>query len=282
MLPSVFEFQSYREFLKEAYVVLKRERRGFSFRAFSKMAGFASPNFIKLVMDGQRNLSESGARALAKALELGKESTEFFLSLVWFNQAQTDDERRLALSAMMRSRRYREVRKVEADQFEFYRAWYVTAIRELVTLRDFQEDPEWIARRLQPAITRDEAAAGLELLLRIGFLKRNRLGKLVQADPKISTGHEVRSLMVKAFHEEMLQIAAKSLEDVPADWREVGAVTLGVTSNQVSALKERIFQFRQSLLQEFATSDEANEHIMQFNVQLFPLTATVMDKGGRS
>ncbi len=236
------------------------------------MAGFLSPNFIKLVIESQRNLSEESARALAQALKLSKLASDFFVTLVHFNQAVNGLERQKYLSEMMRHRQFREIRQIEADQFEFYRAWYVSAIRELVQLKDFVEDPHWIAEKLSPKITPQEASASLELLIRLGFIKRNKSGRLVQANPKLSTGHEIRSLMVKNFHREMLRLATDSMEAFAPAWREIGSVTMGVSADRIQELKEKIFQFRQEILEIFAEESQESDQVMQFNIQLFPLT----------
>jgi uncharacterized protein (TIGR02147 family) len=61
----VFEYLDYRAFLRDIYLAKKAERRGFSFRAFSRRANLRSPNYLKLVMDGERNLSRAMAERFA-------------------------------------------------------------------------------------------------------------------------------------------------------------------------------------------------------------------------
>ena len=58
--PEVFDYLDYRAFLRDHYLD-KKQRQGLSFRGFSKRAGLKSPNYLKLVIDGQRNLTEAMA-----------------------------------------------------------------------------------------------------------------------------------------------------------------------------------------------------------------------------
>ena len=51
----VFDYLNYRAFLRDYYVERKRKGK-VSFRSFSQRAGLKSPNYLKLVMDGERNL----------------------------------------------------------------------------------------------------------------------------------------------------------------------------------------------------------------------------------
>ena len=150
MKPSVFEYEDYRRYLKDAYDASKAAHRSFSFRFFAREAGFTSPNFLKLVMEGKRNLTGESIPKFAKALKLGRQESEFFEALVFFNQAKSPQERTKHYERMTRSRRYREIRALEKEQFEYYSKWYYSAVRELVNLRRFREDPAWIGKLSSP------------------------------------------------------------------------------------------------------------------------------------
>ncbi len=53
---SIFTYTDYRAFLHDAYTHAKATNPAFSYRYFAKKAGFSSPNFLKLVIDGVYNL----------------------------------------------------------------------------------------------------------------------------------------------------------------------------------------------------------------------------------
>ena len=55
-LPSVYEYLDYRQFLRDHFAASKKAKPQYSFRYFSRRAGLSSSNFLKLVMDGKRNL----------------------------------------------------------------------------------------------------------------------------------------------------------------------------------------------------------------------------------
>ena len=68
--PDIFAYDDYRAFLRDFYASKKGQKRGFSLRAFSRKAGLTSSNYLKLVMDGDRNLSASMAERFADACGL--------------------------------------------------------------------------------------------------------------------------------------------------------------------------------------------------------------------
>ena len=66
--PKLNEHLDYRVFLGEYDKAAKENLPAFSYRYFSQKAGYRSPVFLKLVIDGQRNLSGRGlATASPKA-----------------------------------------------------------------------------------------------------------------------------------------------------------------------------------------------------------------------
>ena len=91
--PSIFEYEDYRVFLGDLYSFYKVDKSYFSYRYFSKKAGFSSPNVLKLVIQGERNLTATSIEKFSRALKLTKSEDEFFAYLVQFNQANTEEER---------------------------------------------------------------------------------------------------------------------------------------------------------------------------------------------
>lgn len=272
----MFSYLSYREFLRDAYSNLKQNQRGFSFRWFSRKAGLSSPNFLKLVMDGKRNLSARGAQAFATGLGLSGREASFFYELVDFEQAATAAAKNRAWERLSTYQGHRRVRSVERHQFEYFSKWWNPAIRELVALPVFREDPTWIAQQLRPNITPAAAKQALELLLQLGFVVRGDDGSLRQSEPLLSTGPEVRSLAVGNFHRQMMERAAESIEHVDRHEREISGLTVALSESTFALFKEKIHALRAELL-ELSGRETAPDRVVQVNFQMFPLAVAKSD-----
>ena len=74
--PIVYDYSDYRAFLKDMYLFRKQHTKYFSYRAFANKAGFAAPNFLKLVTSGQRNLTNESIAKVAKGFGLKKRERE--------------------------------------------------------------------------------------------------------------------------------------------------------------------------------------------------------------
>jgi uncharacterized protein (TIGR02147 family) len=270
--PSVFDFLDYRAFLRAYYETHKRTRAGFSFRTFSKRAGLRSPNFFKLVMDGDRNLGIETVPKFADALGLAGAERAFFSDLVAFEQAADSVEKNRAFERIASSRRFRTAKRIDGLLLTYLSHWYHPAIRELAARKDFSDDPKWIAKRLRPTISPAQAAQSLELLQSLGLLVRDPgTGRLVRGEPTLTTEHEVTALGAANFHRQMLQRASESIDDIPAKLRDLAALTVCVSSATAAQVKERIHQFREALT-ELCDAEPDGATVYQLNIQWFPLT----------
>lgn len=268
---NLFEYLDYRAYLKDIYQTAKKSRGSFSFRRFSQMAGFASPNFLKLVMDGKRNLTEDSLPKFMTGLKLNKQEQEFFRNLVYYNQAKTHEKKDYYYQRLIQSKKFSQLKPIEKNQYEYCSEWYHSVVRELAVSKDFDGTPEWLSRRIFPSITPAQARKSLETLETLGFISKDEEGKYRQSSPLVSTGNEVTSLALYNYHMNLLDVAKTALEGVPAEQRDMSSMTLGVAQSRVPDLKKMIQEFRQQVMKTVST-DREPEEVVQLSIQLFPLT----------
>lgn len=267
----VFEFRDYRAFLRAMYARRKATEYGFSLRAFSRRAELGSSNYLKLVMDGARNLTPTMAERFAQASGLTGDGAAYFCALVSLNQAATAGEREAAYARVRTFRRYREVHRLDATHARYFQHWYVPAIRELCARADFRDDPAWIGKLLRPTVAPSKVAEALSTLLEMGLLRRTEGGRLTQSEPLLETDEGPLPHHVATYHQGMLQRAIAAIDEVPREQREIGALTLCLSPAQRAALKERLQAFRHELLRDFESDQEAQQ-VVQLNFQMFPLS----------
>ncbi|MDO8520020.1 MAG: TIGR02147 family protein, partial [Deltaproteobacteria bacterium] len=200
----LFRYLDYRRFLKDWHAGAKKSR-SFSFRSFSQKAGFGSPSFFKLVMEGKRNLTEKSLAKFVTGLGLNRQEQEFFRNLVFFNQSQTHVEKDFYYQHLLRSKKFSEQKPIEKQQYEYYSTWYHPVIRELAVAASFDGTPEWLSNRIYPTVTPAQAEKSLSLLAGLGFIRKNKAGKWEQASVVVSTGAELASLVVHNYHKSLLE-----------------------------------------------------------------------------
>ena len=92
-MESVFTYTDYRLFLKDYIHEKKLQNKGFSFKVIADRAGFKARDYILRVMNGSRNLSQSGVCMLSQAIRFSEKEAEYFTNLVGFNQAKKPSEK---------------------------------------------------------------------------------------------------------------------------------------------------------------------------------------------
>ena len=279
---SVFEFLDHRAFLRAYYQHEKARRPAFSHRYFSRKAGLRSPNFLKLVMDGARNLGPETVPKFSQAIGLTGEAAAFFADLVAFGQAESVADKNRAFERISASRRFKTARRIEGDLFQYLSHWYYPAIRELAARADFQEDPRWIAAQLRPKVAVADAERALALLLSLGLLVRDpATGRVLRGEPTLTTEHQVvTTLAVRNFHRQMLERASDSIETVRPHRRDLAALTVCIRPETAALVKERIHRFREEIT-ALCDGDDAGAVVYQLNVQWFPMSAVPGEEDDR-
>lgn len=274
--PNIFKYDNYRLFLKDWFCWQKAERPTYSYRFFSKMAGFKSPNQLLLVIQGKRNIALKSLDRFFTALKLKKSEKRYFEILVKFNQTKDMAQKKEYLNQM--SAHWLKKRSfLEDKQYRFMTNWYFSAIRELTALKNFQENHSWIAKQLGSLITPTQARQSIALLLDLKILTRDNTGRLKPTNEYITTGNEVSSVAAYLYHMQMIKLAMQSLSDVPASKRNITALTFTMRKKDYEMVVDEIIEFRKRLVSILQNRDSTgdDEMLYQLNLHLFPL-----NKGG--
>jgi len=269
---SVYKYTDYREFLKDWWVARRAQGRKFSCRNFARVAGFKSYSFISMLIAGDRNLSEDRVPGFVRALGLDQDEAAFFVDLVKFNQAETNSEKNHHYQRMIRCRKFLTAHKLELERFEYFSKWYYVAVREMVALPDFKEDPAWIAARLAPEIEESEAAQALEVLERLKLVSRDSRKRLKQSEKNIGTGDRVQSMHLANFHRTMIRRAADAISNLSSKDRTVSSLTVPMSRKKFEEIRQRICDFRKELRAMLEDCNEEPQEVFQINLHAFSLT----------
>lgn len=273
---SIFEYENYREFLKDSYVRLKAKDPKYSFRFFSKLAGFSSSSVLKMIIDGRRNMGPQTIDKFTKALKLNTQEASFFRVLVLFNQAKTSEEKQSYAEALMHFQNYKKTHPLAESQYNFYACWYMPVVWELAGIRGFKNDPEWIAKRIIPNITPGQAKKAIADLTQIGLLTVAENGTLIKSQASLRTGDEVTSSAIAQWHREMIKRGAESIERTSREKRDISSITCSMSLATAKKMKEKVQRFRKELL-DLAAEDPSPDMVYQLNFQLFPQAEVIAE-----
>lgn len=268
-LKSILNYQDYRVFLKDYYQLKKAENTRYSYRKFAQALGFGASNYLHLVVMRKRNFSGESIEKVCTHLSWSSREKNYFRLLVKMNQCGDAEEKEKlsgALEKILKQKRSR----LNPDQFTYFKTWYIPVIREIIVLKDFVSNLNWISRKLKNRVKADEVKQAMELLERLGLAVpiNNRWS---QIGGHLTTDPEIRSDIVHNYHKEMLKLSAQALSD-PADERDISVLTMSLSPDQFKKLKEKIIEFRDEIQQELQQSNEDPTLVAQLNIQFFKVT----------
>lgn len=283
-MPEISQYMDYRKFLADFYAFkrdqTKKDIRPYSYQMFSAAANIKSPQYLRLIIEGKRNLSIDMVAKFAKALSLQKEQTEELKNLVNYTQATDPSERNRFLKELMEKRVNQQIKSGEIDSkaWEKVPSWVTWVVYSMVDQKGVNFEPAQLKQLLGEKATLDEITASLNKLLESGDLVKDaETGKIKRARPLMENADNIPVALVKKLQAELLYLGMESLfQDDPTD-REFGTVTLSLTESEFEEIKFKLRQMRKQMTKDnsIARSQGEGDRIYQLNVQLFPVTKKV-------
>lgn len=272
-MKSIYTYADYREYLHDFYLAQKSSRPYFSYRHIAKDAGINSSGFYPLVIQGKRNLTGATIQKTCVALKLAPPESEFFKTLVLFNQAKTLRKKNGFFDTLVKLRNEKKVEIVTEQRYDIFSQWYHGAIRELAVCREFKDDFRKLGRMLNPPITEKQARESIDLLLRLGFLtKEGGRYAYAQSSPIITTGQDIKAHQVINYQVRMLELAIEAFNRFgPNDRLFTSSTTLRVSKTTYEVLKQKNREHRRELL-KIAEADKSANQVYQLNINMFPLS----------
>ena len=269
----IVEYSDFRQYMLDYYEERKR-RSVFSWREFSKIAGFTSSSYMKVVCDGKSKLSRIGVERTGAAMGLVGFEMEYFRAMVEFGQAATEEKKKAAYENMLVIAKVHKVRVLEGDLFEFYDSWQNPVVRELAPLMP-GATPGEIAKKCYPEISAAEVQQSLNFLTKAGLLKKAGDSAFVQAETSITGTPDATRLALRGMHRQMSKLATPAL-DLPVEQRNFSGVTMGVSRESYERIVKVLDECRRQII-AIAADDKNIDQVYRLNLQLFPLTKNVKE-----
>lgn len=275
--PVIYDYVDYRAFLLDSLNFIQSKNSKYSATAYVRQAGFGenSRGYFNLIMSGKRNLSSSTILGFAKTIKLTEKETFYFENLVHYNQATTEKEKSLYFERISKSMKGRNSVAFELlkSQYNYFTSWYLVAIRELVTIKDFQEEYEWISKKLRNKISKKEMQQAIADLLNLGLLKRNQIGKIEQSEEFVTfTDNSMNYTVVTALHSQFLEKAKESLIEDQYKDRSASCVIIATEKENFDKIREEIRAFREQILNKYGTNNGNSDCVLNLGIQLNHIT----------
>ncbi|MBD3343850.1 MAG: TIGR02147 family protein [Chitinivibrionales bacterium] len=269
-MPDIYEYTDHRLFLLDAYHKRKLEDPHFSHRYINSRLGSKSPSLFTHIIQGRMKISEKIVLRLAKTFGLNKRETEYFLLITKFTQATDEQEKRYRLQDISRFM-HKNVKIIQPHKFEFYSRWYHSAIWALLTFFKFKNNFKSLARMVYPSITQSQAKSAIDLLAKLGFIRKGPKDFWEPEERCISTGDTANSVAISDFHIQTMDLARNAMDKVPRNERELSTMTISISEKSFKQVTDKIRECRQQIL-SIAREDTNPDRVYHINFHIFPMS----------
>ncbi len=247
--------ETFKGLLQQEFLRRVSKNKNYSLRAYAQYLGINHAT-LSTILSGKRKITKPTVITLSKALGLGPEEVQKFLS--GESTPESMEERDFFL--------------LQNDVFSFISEWYFDAILELSVIPHVNLSPKAISAVLNISVP--QASMAIETLERLELLKKNDEGKYVITyknssnilDPDTTTSAQ------KNYQRSVLEKSIEALENMDRKKRDHTSTTMAISSQDLPKAKEIIKKFRQDLNAFMQRDESALDEVYQLQVSFFPLT----------
>jgi uncharacterized protein (TIGR02147 family) len=252
--------QDYVRTLAQQYIqTVKSKNKQFSLRAFAKRLD-VSAGGMSSFLSGKKSYSSEMLETIIETIV--EDPSERQQILKNYNS--------LKLQKLKDSIRYTPRKGVVLSENEFQpiRDWHYFAFLFLIETHDFRLDPDWIAKRL--GISALTVKKTISDLMASKLIALDDSGKLIKNEALIRTSDNTSSKSLRHMHQQMLERAQASIEDVATPLRDLTSVTVSMDPKSINKVRELIRKFHEDLM--LLVDQDTKTEVYNCSVSLFPLT----------
>jgi uncharacterized protein (TIGR02147 family) len=268
--PNVYSYHDYRVFLKELIAFLQEQQSDLSLRKIAEKAELAV-GYLPMVLSGKRNLTVKSLEALRKILKLKADEIAYLKYMMELNDSDNREDKLELVKKMQKFHKYEDENSKELEAYKYLTKWHYVAIREMILLKDFKNDPEWIQERLSFAVTPKDIGEALEFLLEHGFIEKAGRGKFQVKDKMLDCFDGIYRLSLGEFYKQVFSLAIEAIDKVPRNERLLLGHTFAVSENSfdkvTAVLNEALTKIR-----AIEEADSEKDRVYQVSFTAFPLT----------
>lgn len=265
---SIFDFDDYRDILKQELTKRKKNNPRYSLRAFARDLDLYQSKLSE-ILSGKQGMSHSSGVAVAQRLRLNTEESEYFMLLIEHKHARSKTSRDLA-KVKLRKFSHLESVQMRNDLFKLISSWEHMAIMEVIQLTNAKTSPSAIAEALD--VPEKKIKECIARLLKYGLVVREGR-KLKRATLQHYTwGENVPSDSIKEFHKQILQRSIQALYSTPFEKRDIRTSILSVSEEDLPLVEQKIQQTSMEI-NKLLYKSKKKDKVYVFSCQFFPIDA---------
>ncbi len=266
----IYEFSDPIEFVNRQFSLKKEVNPRFSLRSYAKLLGYANPSLLSSVLKGERKLNPEMAEKIAAQLRLSAKERKYFQLLILIRYAKNESEKQMYTDLLEATKPDEVVSQfsVSIDSFRFIDDWYHVAILEMVELKNFKKDYEWMAKKLGRGLTAELVEAAVKRLIRLGLVEDTKKS-FKRKEGSFVVDKNIPNDAIKKHHDQFIQFARQAIYEQPINDRDIRSSTFTLKRKNYKKAQDILKKAHAELI-ELSCKDDGEE-LFQVCTQLFTL-----------
>ena len=279
--PELSQFVDHRKFLAAYFDFKRAETRGrlrpYSYSDFSAAADIKSPNYLKLIIEGKRNLSSDMCKRFSKAIKLNRAQTKEFELLVNYCQEKDPLQRTRCLKELSDYRAKRSIASgaIKKETWDQVSNWLVWVLYAIVDQKDVAFTAPSLRKMLRGRVNEAQIQQAMDQLLESGDVVVDPTSQRATRTGRGLSGLEnIPAELVRKIQSELIYLGLESLHKNSPQEREVSGFTLAMTEKEYEWVRFELRKLRKQIQKEISMKREQSkgDRVYQVNIQLFPVT----------
>lgn len=264
----IFQFTHFRKYLDEYQAARVLTDPEFTRAGACALLGLPKTrSYYNDIVKGKK-LSSRMIPKFVEVLGLNKKEAKYFETMVNFDQAKTTTERDAFFDELIKLHPDPQ-HILNEDAYEYYNHWYNSVLFTALDVMDISDDLEPIQKRIFPKVSVGTLKRSLELLARIGFVRKNEDGFWKSSRESVSSGAYNNSDLVRQYQLQCFELSKQALlanDDNPSD---MGTFTFSVSDDAYKEIALEIQNLKAKVRKIITQDKKEATGVHQLNIHLF-------------
>ncbi|MBO4712985.1 MAG: TIGR02147 family protein [Fibrobacter sp.] len=264
----IFQFTNFRKYLDEYQAARVQTDPDFTRAGACALLGLPKTrSYYNDIVKGKK-LSSRMVPKFVEVLGLNKKEARYFETLVNMDQAKTATERNAFFEELLKQHPDSH-RILNEDAYEYYNHWYNSVLFTALEVVDVSDDLEPIQKLIFPKVSVGTLKRSLELLERLGFVRKNEDGFWKSCRDSVSSGTYNNSDLVRQYQLQCFELSKQALLASDESSSDMGTFTFSVSDDAFKAIAKEIQGLKAKVRKIIMQDKKKATGVHQLNIHLF-------------
>ncbi|MBR4784418.1 MAG: TIGR02147 family protein [Fibrobacter sp.] len=264
----IFQFTNFRKYLDEYQAARVLTDPDFTRAGACVLLGLPKTrSYYNDIVKGKK-LSSRMIPKFVDVLGLNKKEARYFETLVNLDQAKTATERNAFFEELLKQHPDSH-RILNEDAYEYYNHWYNSVLFTALEVVDVSDDLEPVQKLIFPKVSVGTLKRSLELLERLGFVRKNEDGFWKSCRESVSSGAYNNSDLVRQYQLQCFELSKQALLANNENPSDMGTFTFSVSDDAFKAIAKEIQGLKARVRKIIAQDRKKATGVHQLNIHLF-------------